>query len=150
MGLQSNRSVGYVEEVMKDWADLAVEGHFFADKPWWDYHERFSKPLSKVVGAKPSEVTVMNTLTVNLHLLMASFYRPTSKKYKILCEEKAFPSDQYMIQSQVHLHGLDPKDTIVEIKRREAEHNFRLEDILASYPKLTDAQKQMIRDALSE
>lgn len=138
LGLQSNRSVGYVEEVMKDWADLAVEGHFFADKPWWDYHERFSKPLSKVVGAKPSEVTVMNTLTVNLHLLMASFYRPTSKKYKILCEEKAFPSDQYMIQSQVHLHGLDPKDTIVEIKRREGEHNFRLEDILAKIEEVGD------------
>lgn len=138
LGLQSNRSVGYVEEVMKDWADLAVEGHFFADKPWWDYHERFSKPLSKVVGAKPSEVTVMNTLTVNLHLLMASFYRPTSKKYKILCEEKAFPSDQYMIQSQVHLHGLDPKDTIVEIKRREGEHNFRLEDILAKIDEVGD------------
>lgn len=138
LGLQSNRSVGYVEEVMKDWADLAVEGHFFADKPWWDYHERFSKPLSKVVGAKPSEVTVMNTLTVNLHLLMASFYRPTSKKYKILCEEKAFPSDQYMIQSQVHLHGLDTKDTIVEIKRREGEHNFRLEDILAKIDEVGD------------
>lgn len=138
LGLQSNRSVGYVEEVMKDWADLAVEGHFFADKPWWDYHERFSKPLSKVVGAKPSEVTVMNTLTVNLHLLMASFYRPTSKKYKILCEEKAFPSDQYMIQSQVHLHGLDTKDTIVEIKRREGEHNFRLEDILAKIEEVGD------------
>lgn len=138
LGLQSNRSVSYVEEVMKDWADLAVEGHFFADKPWWDYHERFSEPLSKVVGAKPSEVTVMNTLTVNLHLLMASFYKPTSKKYKILCEEKAFPSDQYMIQSQVHLHGLDPKDTIVEVKRREGEHNFRLEDILAKIEEVGD------------
>lgn len=138
LGLQSNRSVSYVEEVMKDWADLAVEGHFFADKPWWDYHERFSEPLSKVVGAKPSEVTVMNTLTVNLHLLMASFYKPTSKKYKILCEEKAFPSDQYMIQSQVQLHGLDPKDTIVEVKRREGEHNFRLEDILAKIEEVGD------------
>lgn len=138
LGLQSNRSVDYVNEVMKDWADLAVEGHFFADKPWWDYHERFSTPLSKVVGAKPSEVTVMNTLTVNLHLLMASFYKPTSKKYKILCEEKAFPSDQYMIQSQVHLHGLDPKDVIVEVKRREGEHNFRLEDILAKIDEVGD------------
>lgn len=138
LGLQSNRSVSYVEEVMKDWADLAVEGHFFADKPWWDYHERFSEPLSKVVGAKPSEVTVMNTLTVNLHLLMASFYKPTLKKFKILCEEKAFPSDQYMIQSQVHLHGLDPKSTIVEVKRREGEHNFRLEDILAKIEEVGD------------
>ncbi|SFJ61854.1 kynureninase [Myroides guanonis] len=138
LGLQSNRSVDYVKEVMDDWANLAVEGHFFADKPWWDYHERFSSPLSKLVGAKPSEVTVMNTLTVNLHLLMASFYRPTQKKFKILCEEKAFPSDQYMIQSQVQFHGLDPKDTIVEIKRRDGEHNFRIEDILAKIDEVGD------------
>lgn len=138
LGLQSNRSVDYVKEVMDDWANLAVEGHFFADKPWWDYHERFSVPLSKLVGAKPSEVTVMNTLTVNLHLLMASFYRPTERKFKILCEEKAFPSDQYMIQSQVQFHGLEPKDTIVEIKRRDGEHNFRLEDILAKIEEVGD------------
>ncbi len=138
LGLQSNRSVGYVKEVMDDWANLAVEGHFFADKPWWDYHERFSSPLSKLVGAKPSEVTVMNTLTVNLHLLMASFYQPTQRKFKILCEEKAFPSDQYMIQSQVQFHGLDPKDTIVEIKRRDGEHNFRIEDILAKIAEVGD------------
>ncbi|MCP1996931.1 kynureninase [Flavobacterium sp. HSC-61S13] len=138
LGLQPKRAVTYVDEVMKDWADLAVEGHFYADKPWWDYHERFSEPLSKIVGAKPSEVTVMNTLTVNLHLLMASFYRPTAKKYKILCEEKAFPSDQYLIQTQVQFHGLDPKDTIVEVKRREGEHNFRLEDILAKIDEVGD------------
>lgn len=138
LGLQSNRSVDYVKEVMDDWANLAVEGHFFADKPWWDYHERFSNPLSKLVGAKPSEVTVMNTLTVNLHLLMASFYQPTQKKFKILCEEKAFPSDQYMIQSQVQFHGLDPKETIVEIKRRDGEHNFRIEDILAKIEEVGD------------
>ncbi|WP_430613874.1 kynureninase [Flavobacterium sp. JP2137] len=131
LGLQPKRAVTYVNEVMKDWAELAVEGHFYAEKPWWDYHERFSEPLSKIVGAKPSEVTVMNTLTVNLHLMMASFYRPTAKKFKILCEEKAFPSDQYLIQTQVQFHGLDPKETIVEVKRRDGEHNFRLEDILA-------------------
>lgn len=131
LGLQPKRTKSYVDEVMNDWAKLAVEGHFYADKPWWDYHERFAIPLSKIVGAKPTEVTVMNTLTVNLHLLMVSFYRPTPKKYKIICEEKAFPSDQYMLQSQVKFHGFDPKDAIVEIKRREGEHNIRLEDILA-------------------
>lgn len=135
LGLQPKRTKAYVDEVMNDWANLAVEGHFYADKPWWDYHERFAAPLSGIVGAKPSEITVMNTLTVNLHLLMVSFYRPTAKKYKIICEEKAFPSDQYMFQSQAKFHskhlGIDPKDIIVEIKRREGEHNIRLEDVLA-------------------
>lgn len=138
LGLQSKRAVDYVNEVMADWANLAVEGHFYADKAWWDYHERFSDPLSNIVGAKPSEITVMNTLTVNLHLLMATFYRPTHKKFKILCEEKAFPSDQYLIQTQVEYHGLDPKETIVEVKRREGEHNFRTEDILAKIDEVGD------------
>jgi len=131
LGLQPKRTKSYVDEVMSDWANMAVEGHFYSDKPWWDYQERFASPLSEIVGAKPSEVGVMNTLTVNLHLLMVSFYNPTPKKYKIICEEKAFPSDQYMFQSQVKFHGFDPKDAIVEIKRREGEANIRLEDVLA-------------------
>ena len=130
LGLQPRSAKKYVDEVMEDWASLAVEGHFYADKSWWDYHERFSGKLAKVVGAKPSEVTVMNTLTVNLHLLMVSFYRPTQKRFKIICEEKAFPSDQYMIASQVRFHGLDPKEAIVEVKKRDGEHNFRTEDVL--------------------
>ena len=131
LGLQPKRTKTYVDEVMNDWANLAVEGHFYSDKPWWDYQERFAVPLSEIVGAKPTEVGVMNTLTVNLHLLMVSFYNPTPQKYKIICEEKAFPSDQYMFQSQVKFHGFDPKDAIVEIKRREGEANIRLEDVLA-------------------
>ncbi|WP_288980680.1 kynureninase [uncultured Flavobacterium sp.] len=135
LGLQPKRTKSYIDEVVADWANLAVEGHFYADKPWWDYHERFAVPLSDIVGAKPTEVTVMNTLTVNLHLLMVSFYRPTIKKFKIICEEKAFPSDQYMFQSQIDFHsksvGFDPKEALVEIKRREGEHNIRLEDVLA-------------------
>jgi kynureninase len=131
LGLQPKRTKSYVDEVMDDWANLAVEGHFYANKPWWDYHERFASPLSKIVGALPSEVTVMNTLTVNLHLLMVSFYRPKAKRYKILCEAKAFPSDQYMIQSQVQFHGYHPNDAIVEIQRRDGEHNIRLEDVLS-------------------
>ena len=130
LGLQPKNAQKYVDEVMKDWAELAVEGHFYAEKSWWDYHERFSEKLAKVVGAKPTEVTVMNTLTVNLHLLMVSFYRPSGKRYKIICEEKAFPSDQYMISSQVRFHGYDPKDAIIEIKKREGENNFRTEDVL--------------------
>ncbi|RAR49695.1 kynureninase [Flavobacterium lacus] len=142
LGLQPKRTKAYVDEVMSDWARLAVEGHFYADKPWWDYHERFAIPLSGIVGAKPSEITVMNTLTVNLHLMMVSFYRPTAKKYKIICEEKAFPSDQYMFQSQAKFHsqhlGINPSEIIVEIKRREGEHNIRLEDVLAKIEEVGD------------
>ena len=138
LGLQPKRTKAYVDEVMNDWANLAVEGHFYAQKPWWDYHERFANPLSKIVGALPTEVTVMNTLTVNLHLLMVSFYRPTKTRFKIICEEKAFPSDQYMFQSQVHFHGFDPKEALVEIKRREGEHNIRLEDVLAKIEEVGD------------
>lgn len=138
LGLQPKRTQKFVGEVMSDWANMAVEGHFYAEKPWWDYHERFAGPLSKIVGAKPSEVAVMNTLTVNLHLLMVSFYRPTKARYKIICEEKAFPSDQYMLQSQVKFHGYDPADAIVEIRRREGEHNIRLEDVLDLIEKTGD------------
>jgi kynureninase len=138
LGLQPKRTKKYVDDVMNDWANLAVEGHFYAEKPWWDYHERFANPLSKIVGALPSEVTVMNTLTVNLHLLMVSFYQPTAKRFKIICEEKAFPSDQYMFQSQVAHHGYDPASAIVEIKRRDGEHNIRLEDILSKIEEVGD------------
>jgi kynureninase len=138
LGLQPKSAKKYVDEVMNDWANLAVEGHFYADKPWWDYHERFCQPLSEIVGAKPTEVGVMNTLTVNLHLLMVSFYKPTQKKFKIICEEKAFPSDQYMFQSQVKSRGFEPKDAIVEIKRREGEHNIRIEDILNKIEEIGD------------
>jgi kynureninase len=142
LGLQPKTAKKYVDEVMDDWANLAVEGHFYADKPWWDYHERFCEPLGKVVGAKPSEVGVMNTLTVNLHLLMVSFYRPTAKRFKIICEEKAFPSDQYMFQSQVDFHskgvGFNKEEAIVEISRREGEHNIRLEDVLSKIEEVGD------------
>ena len=138
LGLQPKNAKKYVDEVMNDWANLAVEGHFYADKPWWDYHERFCQPLSEIVGAKPTEVGVMNTLTVNLHLLMVSFYNPTPKKYKIICEEKAFPSDQYMFQSQVKSKGFNPSETIVEIKRRDGEHNIRVEDILSKIEEIGD------------
>ena len=138
LGLQPKSAKKYVDEVMDDWANLAVEGHFYAEKPWWDYHERFANPLSKIVGAKPSEITVMNTLTVNLHLLMVSFYRPTKTRYKIICEEKAFPSDQYMFQSQVNFHGYKTDDAIIEIKRRDGEHNIRLEDVLAKINEVGD------------
>ncbi|MGI9547888.1 MAG: kynureninase, partial [Flavobacteriaceae bacterium] len=130
LGLQPKRTQAFVEEVMADWRDLAVEGHFYAKKPWWDYHERLVKPLAGVVGAKPTEISVMNSLTVNLHLLMVSFYQPTTRRYKILVEEKAFPSDQYMINSQVRFHGLEPDKTIVELKKREGDHFWHTADIV--------------------
>ncbi|GLU42470.1 kynureninase [Allomuricauda sp. NBRC 101325] len=138
LGLQPKSTQAYVDEVMKDWSELAVEGHFYADKPWWDYHERLAEGLAKVVGAKPKEVTVMNTLTVNLHLLMVSFYRPTQKRFKIICEEKAFPSDQYMLQSQTRFHGFDPSEAIVEVKKRKGEHAWHTEDILQKIEEVGD------------
>lgn len=130
LGLQPKNTQRYIDEVMADWKQLAVEGHFRAEKPWWDYHEKLAMPLAKVVGAKTEEVCVLNTLTVNLHFLMVSFYRPTPKRFKIICEEKAFPSDQYMLKSQVRFHGLNPAEAIVEVKKREGENHWRTEDIL--------------------
>ncbi len=129
LGLQPKRTQKFVDDIMKDWKDLAVEGHFHAEKPWWDYHERLAAPLAKVVGAKTPEVSVMNTLTVNLHMLMVSFYRPTQKRFKIICEEKAFPSDQYMLNSQVEFHGFDPNTAIVEVKKRPGENFWHTQDV---------------------
>ena len=130
LGLQPKRTRLYLDEILNDWGALAVEGHFYANKPWWDYHERLAAPLARVVGAKTDEITVMNTLTVNLHLLMVSFYNPTAKRYKILCEEKAFPSDQYMFLSQLRVHGLQAEDALIEVKKRPGEHHWRTEDVL--------------------
>ncbi|PCJ92720.1 MAG: kynureninase [Flavobacteriaceae bacterium] len=131
LGLQPKRTQEYIDAVMTNWKELAVEGHFHSKKPWWDYHERLAGPLAKIVGAKEKEISVMNTLTANLHFLMVSFYRPTKKRFKIICEEKAFPSDQYMLQSQVSFHGLNPKEAIVEVKKRDGEHFWRTEDVVA-------------------
>ena len=138
LGLQPKRTQKYIDDVMTDWRECAVDGHFRGKKPWWSYHERLAAPLAKVVGAKTEEVSVMNTLTVNLHLLMVSFYRPTSKRYKIICEEKAFPSDQYMFQSQVKFHGYDPTDAIVEVQKREGENHWRTEDVIAKINEVGD------------
>ena len=130
LGLQPKRTQKFVDDIMKDWKDLAVEGHFHAEKPWWDYHERLAAPLAKVVGAKTPEVSVMNTLTVNLHMLMVSFYRPTEKRFKIICEEKAFPSDQYMLNSQVEFHGFDANTAIVEVKKRPGGNFWHTQDVI--------------------
>jgi kynureninase len=132
LGLQPKTVSQYVQQELDDWAKLGVEGHFHAKNPWMPYHEIFPTQLSKIVGCLPQEVVVMNSLTVNLHLLMVTFYRPTKQRYKIICEAKAFPSDQYAFESQVKYHGFDPTDAIVEVKPRNGEHAIRAEDILST------------------
>lgn len=135
LGLQPKSVQDSILNELEDWATFGVEGHFHARKPWMPYHEQFSEPLAKLVGAKPNEVVAMNQLTVNLHLLMVSFYRPTKQRYKILCEAKAFPSDQYAIESQVMFHGFNPEDAIVEVAPREGEHIIRIDDIITAIEK---------------
>jgi kynureninase len=132
LGLQPKTTQDYVMNELEDWANFGVEGHFHAANPWLSYHEIFPKQLSKIVGALPEEIVVMNQLTVNLHLLMTSFYRPTKERYKIICEAKAFPSDQYAMESQVKLHGLNADEAIIEVHPREGEYAIRTEDILAT------------------
>jgi len=131
LGLQPKAVSKYIQEELDDWANLGVEGHFRAKRPWLSYHEIFPQQLSRIVGCLPEEVVVMNQLTVNLHLLMVSFYRPSKERYKIICEEKAFPSDQYAIESQVRFHGFSTDDAIVEVKPRTGEHFLRTEDIVS-------------------
>ena len=132
LGLQPKTVKEYVNQELDDWARLGVEGHFHAKNPWMPYHEIFPKQISEIVGCLPEEVVVMNQLTVNLHLLMVSFYRPTKQRYKIICEAKAFPSDQYAFESQVRYHGFDPDDAIVEVKAGEGENTIRTDDILST------------------
>jgi kynureninase len=135
LGLQPKRTQDYILDELEDWASFGVEGHFHARKPWLSYHEQFAEPLANLVGAKPSEVVAMNQLTVNLHLLLISFYRPSKERFKILCEGKAFPSDQYALESQVKFHGLDPAETIIELFPRPGEHCILPEDVLEAIEK---------------
>ena len=135
LGLQPKKTQDYVLDELEDWATHGVEGHFHARTPWVNYHEIFEEQLAEIVGGLPEEVVAMNQLTVNLHLLMISFYRPTSKKYKIICEAKAFPSDQYAFQSQVKLHGYNPDDAIIEVQPKEGSAYIELADILDTIKK---------------
>lgn len=130
LGLQPKIANQFVTDEMKDWSQLGVEGHFHGKRPWMPYHKFFKKSLARLVGAKPSEVVAMNQLTVNLHLMLISFYRPTTARYKIIMEAGAFPSDQYALETHVKVHGLDPDKTIVELKPRPGEVVLRTEDIL--------------------
>jgi len=138
LGLQPKSVQSYIQEELNAWAKYGVEGHFLAEKPWFEYHEFLTEKAANVVGALPKEVVVTHSLTTNLHLLMVSFYKPEGKRTKILCEAKAFPSDQYALESQVKFHGLDPKTDIVEIAPREGEHLINEEDIYAKIKELGD------------
>jgi kynureninase len=129
LGLQPKSTRHYVEQELKDWERLGVEGHIHARYPWLPYHELLTEPLARLVGAQPNEVVAMNSLTVNLHLMMASFYRPTRERHKILIEANAFPSDQYAIKSQIRHHGYDPATSLIVIAPRPSETWIRTEDI---------------------
>ena len=130
LGLQPKTVRAYVEQELSDWEKLGVEGHFHAKNPWMPYHEFLTEKMAKIVGAKPIEVVVMNTLTVNLHLMMVSFYRPTATKYKIVIEGGAFPSDQYAVKSQLQFHNV-PSDALIELRPRKGEDTLQTEDIEA-------------------
>ncbi|MCB9188303.1 MAG: kynureninase [Flavobacteriales bacterium] len=129
LGLQPKSTREYINQELDDWAKWGVEGHFHAKNPWMPYHEILTEQTARIVGAKPAEVVVTHSLTTNLHLLMVSFYQPKGNRYKILCEAKAFPSDQYALQSQVKFHGYEPNDALIQIAPREGEHTVRMEDV---------------------
>ncbi len=139
LGLQPKTTKDYITTELEDWASLGVEGHVHARNPWVSYHEMFPPLLTTIVGCKESEVVAMNQLTVNLHLLMVSFYRPTKQRYKIICETKAFPSDQYAFESQVQFHGFNPDEAIIEVSPRQGEHTIRHEDIIEAIESNADS-----------
>ncbi len=138
LGLQPRSVRAYVEQELKDWETLAVAGHARAKSPWMRYHEFLTEQMARVVGAKPSETVVMNALTVNLHLLLVSFYRPTGTRYKIIIEKGAFPSDQYAVKSQIEFHGLDPAECLIELAPRTGESTLRTSDIVEAIEQAGD------------
>lgn len=129
LGLQPKTAQSYIDQELKDWAELGVEGHFRAKNPWMPYHEFLTESLARLTGAKPHEVVAMNTLTVNLHLMMVSFYQPTPQRHKILIEYSAFPSDQYAVKSQIIFHGFDPADSLIELNPTEGNAIVEWDDI---------------------
>jgi kynureninase len=130
LGLMPKSARRIVEQELDDWAQLGVDAHLDAETPWYSYHETLREPMARLVGAKPHEVICMNSLTVNLHLMMASFYRPTKSRFKVLMEEPAFPSDTYAIKTQIVHHGLTPKDTLLLARPRDGEEIVRTEQII--------------------
>lgn len=130
LGLQPKITSTYINQELDLWKEKGVEGHFEGNRPWFHYHKFAKESLANIVGAKSKEVVAMNSLTTNLHLLMVSFYRPSKERFKIITEAGAFPSDQYALESQVKLHGLEPTEAIIELAPREGETNIRTDDIL--------------------
>src|SRR5438477_5854819 len=130
LGLMPKSAKQIVEQELDDWARLAVDAHLGAKTPWYSYHETLREPVARLIGAKPLEVTCMNSLTVNLHLMMATFYRPTKSRFKILMEEPAFPSDTYAIKTQIVHHGLDPKAALILASPRKGEFTIRTKEII--------------------
>src|SRR5213596_861931 len=128
-----------VEEELDNWASLGVDAHHATGTPWYSYHEALREPIARLVGAKPHEVICMNSLTVNLHLMMATFYQPTKSRFKVLMEDPAFPSDTYAIKTQIQHHGLDPKTALVLARPSEGEATVRTEDIVALIEKNADS-----------
>jgi kynureninase len=131
LGLQPNTAHSYLEQDLGSWAGLGVEGHFQGKNPWFTYHRLLTQQTAELVGAEAAEVVVMNSLTVNLHLMMTSFYRPTTERHKVLIEGSAFPSDQYAVKSQIRFHGFDPESSLIELRAREGESCIRDQDIEA-------------------
>ena len=139
LGLQPKTTQSYLQQELNDWAKFGVEGHFLAKNPWLSYHELLTDKMAKLVGALPEETVMMNQLTVNVHLLMVSFYRPTKTRFKILCEAKAFPSDQYALQTQLKFHGYSTEEALIEIEPRAGEYHIRHEDIYSAIEKNKDS-----------
>ncbi len=129
LGLQPKAVRPLIDQELKDWADLGVDGHFSGKTPWYSYHEVLREPAAGLVGARPGEVVMMNSLTVNLHLMMVSFYRPTSARYKILIEEPCFPSDLYAVKTQLRYHGYDPAEALLVVRPRPGEHLIRHDEL---------------------
>src|SRR6476619_4119226 len=130
LGLMPKSARQIVEEELDNWAKLGVDAHHATGTPWYSYHEAVREPIARLIGARPLEVICMNSLTVNLHLMMATFYRPTRSRFKILMEEPAFPSDTYAIKTQIIHHGLDPKDALILARPRSGEFTIQTEDIV--------------------
>jgi len=139
LGLMPKKAQEYVEQELDDWSRLAVEGHLHAKNPWLPYHEFLTEPMARIVGALGSETVVMNALTVNLHLMLVSFYRPTRERYKIVIEKGAFPSDQYAVESQIKFHGRAAIDALIELSPRDGESTLRTDDIIDTIEREGDA-----------
>ncbi|WP_067438727.1 kynureninase [Nocardioides jensenii] len=131
LGLQPRVTAQRLQSELDDWARLGVEGHLEAERPWLPYHELLREPVARLVGARPAEVVAMNSLTVNLHLMMLSFYRPTPERHAILIEDSAFPSDSYAVRSQAAFHGYDADEAVIRLRPRDGEAGLRSEDVVA-------------------